>query len=120
MAFQLELPPSMPIHNVFHVSLLKPYHSDGKRKPPPPPELVGSQLEYEGEMILSHRERSVGHKRVKEYLARRKGYGREHDTWEPEDNCQNCPAAVQEYWDTYAARQQIGQAQPKPVTRRMR
>jgi len=50
MACQLELPPQFKIHNVFHVSLLEPYHDnpilERHREPPVPVEIEG-QEEFE-------------------------------------------------------------------------
>ena len=43
------------MHNVFHVSLLKPYKDNGQQHPPPPYTLIGGQnYEYEVEQILDH------------------------------------------------------------------
>lgn len=41
VAYKLNLPETMQIHDVFHVSLLKLYHSDGRAQPPPPSEIIG-------------------------------------------------------------------------------
>ena len=109
VAYRLELPPSMPIHNVFHVSLLKPYHDDGKRQPPPPPALVDTELEYEVEQILLHRERKIGKRKVIDYLVKWVGYDVEHNTWEPDHNCVNCPDKVQQYWNAVTARKAVAQ-----------
>jgi len=57
VAFKLRLPKSMRVHDVFHVSLLKPNRSDGTVQPPPPPEVVDGELEYEVEAVLAHREK---------------------------------------------------------------
>jgi hypothetical protein len=37
VAYKLELPPNLKMHNVFHVQLLKKYRDNGKVQPPPPP-----------------------------------------------------------------------------------
>jgi hypothetical protein len=109
VAFKLELPASLKLHSVFHASLLKAYKSDGVVQPPPPPEMIEGELEYVVEDILSHRWRG----KKLEYLVRWLGYGHEHDTWEPEENCANSPELVSNYW----ARAQV-QAEKKPVSKR--
>ena len=88
VAYRLDLPDHMKIHNVFHVSLMHPYKHSGTRHPPPP-QLVDGELEYAVEAITAHRESTVGgskgtarRQRV-EFLVCWAGFGREHDSWEP-------------------------------------
>jgi RNase H-like domain found in reverse transcriptase/Reverse transcriptase (RNA-dependent DNA polymerase)/Integrase zinc binding domain/gag-polyprotein putative aspartyl protease len=86
VAYRLDLPEHMKIHNVFHVSLLQPYQPDGSRHPPAP-QLIDGELEYAVESITAHRESTVGgaknrRQRV-EFLTCWEGFGREHDSWEP-------------------------------------
>jgi hypothetical protein len=100
VAYKVKLPPSMKIHDVFHVSLLNAYKEDGSMQPPPPPTLVDDELEYEVERILIHRDRHPVHgwKIKREFLVKWLGYGPEHNTWEPEANLQNCSELLTEYW----------------------
>lgn len=54
-AYRLELPDTMKIHLVFHVSLLEPYNSRAGDADPPPPTIVDDDLEYVVEEILDSR-----------------------------------------------------------------
>ena len=49
VAYKLDLPETMRIHNVFHVSLLKDYHADGRTQPPPLPDIINGEPEWEVE-----------------------------------------------------------------------
>jgi hypothetical protein len=62
------------------------------------------------EAILSHRFKR-GNKL--EFLVRWLGYGHEHDTWEPEENCMNSSVLITEYWARVKTQQE-----KKPVSKR--
>ena len=99
LAYQVETPTNMKIHNVFHVSNLRPFKDDGRVQPPPPPIVIDDELEYEVELIYAHRDVKVGKKRLRrEYLVRWKGYGVEHDEYVPEANLGNAKGKIAEYW----------------------
>jgi len=86
-AYRLELPHNMKIHDVFHVSLLKPFRSDGRVQPPDPIICEEDGQEYFLlERVLDHRVRTRGRRRFREYLVKWQGYGSEHNTWEPESS----------------------------------
>ena len=103
LAYRLELPASMRMHPVFHVSLLQAYREDGRVQPPPPPFYVGGQLAYTVDRILDHMSVHRGRrKNMKEFLVRWEGYGPEHDTWEPEA-CLLDKGLIQTYWDYVAS-----------------
>ena len=101
LAFQLELPPRWRIHDVFHASLLDPYHAneiDGRKQVvPQPPEIVEGIPEYEVEGILNSEIRG----RKLWYMVDWKGYGPEERTWEPAENITNAGEAVVAYHRQY-------------------
>ena len=82
-AYRLRLPQAMGrLHPVFNVVKLTPAPADpipGRHpKPPPPPELVDGEEEYEVEEILD----SKMFRGRLQFLIKWKGYSREHDSWE--------------------------------------
>jgi len=57
VAYQLALPTNWRIHNVFHASLLNPYHETTAHGPNfthPPPDLIEGEEEFEVERIVAH------------------------------------------------------------------
>jgi hypothetical protein len=95
-AYELELPKSYGrIHPTFHVALLEPYRRREGVELPEAVEVEGEE-EWEVERILDTR---VTHKKRK-YLVRWKGYTRDNDSWEPEENVQNATEAVEVFWAT--------------------
>jgi len=57
-AYKLNLPLSMRIHNIFHISLLELYHNNmlpSQRTQPPAPILIAGEPEYELELIIDSR-----------------------------------------------------------------
>src|SRR6267154_3633732 len=84
VAFQLELPPSWRIHDVFHASLLTAFRESPAHGPNysrPPPDLIDEDPEYEVEAIINHR--FFGQRRRLQYLIKWKGYPHSDNTWEP-------------------------------------
>ena len=86
-AYQLALPDDWRIHNVFHVSLLKPWRGEWRElEDAPAPELESDEDdEYEIERVLRWRYYRVGNQRKKEYLIVRKGYPLDDAEWVPFD-----------------------------------
>ena len=75
VAYQIKLPTSWGIHNVFHAYLLLPYHETltfGPNFSRPPPDLIDGEEEYEVEQILNHRRH--GRSRQLQYFIKWKGY----------------------------------------------
>ena len=102
VAYKLELPSHLRLHDVFHVSLLKPYQASGTVQPPPPLEVSDGSLEYVVEQVLTHRVRRRGQSSTREYLIKWEGYGPEHNSWEPE---RNLPEQLRrEYFEDLAQR----------------
>ena len=84
VTYQLKLPETWKIQNVFHAALLRQYRETevyGANYPRPPPELVKGEEVYEVENILKHRRRGRGY----QYYVKWKGYPIEEASWEPEE-----------------------------------
>jgi hypothetical protein len=98
VAFRLALPPGFKVHDVFHVSLLKPFESSARSQPPPPPVELDGELYFTIDRILE--ERVVGKVRPRrEYLIKWQDYGAEHNSWEPERTIlTDSNDSVREFW----------------------
>jgi Chromo (CHRromatin Organisation MOdifier) domain len=98
-AAELELPATLKIHPVVHVSNLKPsLRSDrfGQRVEPPPAAMViDGEVEEEVEDILDKRVLNRG-RRV-EYLVQWKGFPLWEASWEPKSHLTNCKEILQAF-----------------------
>jgi len=95
LSYRVQLPPKLSrMHNVFHVSSLRAFHRDGSYKPPPPPDIVDGQMEWEVDWIESTR----GEGKKRQYLVHWLGY-QDEQTWEPENMLTHCPQKLREFWE---------------------
>lgn len=89
--YELELPSTIKIHPVFHVSLLTKVPTDtipGRIQPPPPPIIIEGQEEHIIDRILD-----TDFKRGKRrYLVKWKGYDDSENTWEPAKSLEDTEA----------------------------
>ena len=97
MAYQLELPHGLQIHDTFHVSLLRPHiQRRGERTPSPEPIRVrgdDSRKEYVVQEIVDSR---IANKQLL-YRVRWKGYTPEEDTWEPSRGLRKAQKLVRKF-----------------------
>jgi RNase H-like domain found in reverse transcriptase/Reverse transcriptase (RNA-dependent DNA polymerase)/Integrase zinc binding domain/Chromo (CHRromatin Organisation MOdifier) domain len=103
LAIELDLPSSMKIHPVFHVSLLEPYHEStipDRVLPPSPPVEVNGQQEWVVKSILDSRLR----RNKLEYLVDWEGWEPSDRTWEPMENLENSPDIVKDFHDRYPSK----------------
>jgi hypothetical protein len=97
VAYQLGLPVAWGIHDVFHASLLSPYHETTTHSPNfsrPPLELIDGEEEYQVERIMGHRRTRRGNKL--QYLVKWVGYSNSDNTWEPANQV-HAPDLIKHY-----------------------
>jgi len=108
-AYKLDLPPSMRIHNTFHISLLEPYHDDrfsSQRAQPPPPIMIEGEPEYELEQIINSR---LQYGKLQDQ-AKWTGYPPEHDkVWYPHEDFENAGIAKQQFHQKYPRKPYLDQ-----------
>ena len=97
VAYRLKLLPGMEqLHDVFHCSLLRPYHGDPSR--PPPVVTLAGEEEYEVKKVLDHR--LVGKKNMR-FLVQWADPTQDSEWCDERDL--HCPELLREYW-TYVGK----------------
>jgi hypothetical protein len=107
VAYELELPVTLKIHNVFHVSKLRKYVDGSESFPerkqeerlPPVADVIDGEDAWEVERIVGKRMYRRGRSKqgVLQYLVLWKGYPEWEKTWEPIGNLTGAREAVAEY-----------------------
>ncbi|XP_073103956.1 uncharacterized protein [Elaeis guineensis] len=87
VTYQLALPPNAKLHDIFHVSLLQPYHGDPPTSTPPLPSIVDRRVTPQLASILCA-QLNCGHWEV---LVLGQGYPETDATWE----------SVSSFWAAY-------------------
>jgi hypothetical protein len=91
-AYELKIPASMQMHDVFHVSLLKLYKRRGDQLTVPPPALLpDGGTEFEIESIQEHRVTNS----IPQFLVRWKGS--DSDSWLDYTELSNCKALLSDF-----------------------
>ena len=96
VTYRLKLPNQWRIHDIFHASLLSPYHETETHGPnfiKPPPDLIEGEEEYEVEAIMNHKTWGRGYR----YLVKWKGYPISDNTWQPPSSFKNAQEILVEY-----------------------
>ena len=118
VAFRLDVPTTMKTtHNVFHVSLLKPFKLREGEAIIPEPIVVNGEEEFVVEALKGRRLKTRATKNKKhrkqvtqkyEYLVRWEGYGKEHDQWVTETELKrNCEELVDAFEFRYPRSKKI-------------
>ena len=99
VAYKIQLPGNFNIHDVFHVSRLRPHHDpDGvfpaRKTNQAAPAIDAAEKEYEVEAILDDRDSPQGDK---EFLVKWKGFPTSDNSWEPIENYRRATRILSNY-----------------------
>jgi hypothetical protein len=98
IAYWLWLPPTMKIHDIFHIDLLSPYKATeayGEAYTCPPPIIEEEEEQYEIDAILNVRRH--GKKKTLQYLVHWKGYPHANNSWVNHKDL-NAPDLLKEFY----------------------
>jgi hypothetical protein len=117
-AVKLNIPETLPIHPVFHVSLVKPYH-EGLHTVPLPDAWDGASPLLQAEAILSHRHVRV-HPDVPEQLQFKVKWAGlpTKPTWTSAEDLNGCTDLIDTYWSQHSHTPGTIVPQPVPTLRR--
>ena len=108
-AYKLDLPPSMRIHNTFHIFLHELYHDDkfpSQPTQPSPPIIIEGEPEYELEQIIDSR---LQYGKL-QYRAKWTGYPPEHDKVSyPYNDFENAGMAKRQFHQKYPGKPSLDQ-----------
>jgi len=100
-AYKLDLPASVKLHPVFHISLLEPTAITEPipehHQPPPPPVIMEEQQEWEVEQILNSRQ----HRSKVQYRVKWTGLHNPDKTWYPAENFENSHEITRKFHEEY-------------------
>jgi hypothetical protein len=107
VAYRPQLPVGTKSHDVFHASMLKPYHGDANTEratlPPLPVVMQDGEEEFEVEYIISHR-RQRG---KSQYLVKWIGWPLSESTWEDEKQLTHCDSALKHFHEEAGRRSSV-------------
>ena len=118
LAYRLQLPDNMRIHNVVSVAMLEPMPTGDpyqRRLPPPGTVVVDGQTEYVVDKLINKRRIRKGRGWSTQYLVRWKGYGPEGDTWQPEHTVADT-IALDEYERLFGTDSAISHRRKLPIS----
>ena len=89
VAYELDLPQTWKIHNIFHVSLLRPFRTSSWSQPEVQSQTevdIEDDREYEVERLLRWRWKGTSRRRTKEFLVLWRDYSIDDASWTPAAN----------------------------------
>ncbi len=123
-AYKLKLPPHWKIHSHFNKKLLTPYippaFPNQELPPPPLPDLIDGEEEFEVEEVLDSKPCTIrggrGRKSytVTDYFVKWKGWTHKHNSWVCDSEMGNAQEAIKEYEAKMADIRRIDDTTPDP------